>query len=308
MLTQLDSPPKESDATFIADYVELRTLLHPDSWLMKSDFEKLQNVSGEDSSREKAGGRWVKAISLARQRTERFGEFYPFSVPQDEEDAIQYTGCDNESKKAYLSLLLFSCLRYVERTEVNKIAREFELLCKDIFKFFLPHGSIVKPNWASPGDDAESYRGKLADKLRAINVDIRCTSHETIRDEDFSEQDTGDGGLDIVAWHQMHDDRDGIPIAVGQCSCSRSEWRVKQAAGIYDRHKHYFPLVHGWSNFYFCPLDLGLTKDKWRFKSDLGGAIIVDRFRILAILHAQNVQWVPDSIIPIIEGRYQEAA
>lgn len=293
MFRDIDVTPSSTNIIFWADYIELRALLEEDRNFVKADFEK---VLGEN--RDSASEKWRDALNLALARVAYFGDAYPFKIPEDESDIIILKQDLDDAAKSYLSLLLFSSLKYIEKTYVNGLAREFEILSSRAFLSCMPSGSIVKANWAQPGVDDNCYRGTLPEKLRAIANDIRCSTDGGIVDADYDARDSGDGGIDLVAWHAMYDKREGIPIAMGQCSCSKTEWKLKQVEAIYYKHQQVLPVAHAWANYYFCPLDLRKTEATWHFGRDIGGAIIIDRFRLISIMRNSGDWYVS----PIIKG------
>ena len=276
MLIDEDVLPSHGSVTFLSDYIEFRALCSTDKCFTVGELSSLLSGRRDDSSQ-----KWVSALNLVKSRKNYFGVSYPFSVPEDKNDVILLNGDLQNTNKMYLSLLICSSLKYIDRARVNSLAREFEKFSKQVFQYLLPKGATIKPNWANPDPEEDCYRGHLADKFRDINQDIRCSSPSTVRREDFDEHNTGDGGIDIVAWHEMHDEREGIPIAVGQCSCTTGDWDIKQIESTYTRYSKYFPLVHPWSNYYFCPLDLRKSNSKWYLENKIGGAIVVDRSRFV---------------------------
>ena len=122
-----------------------------------------------------------------------------------------------------------------------------------------------------------------------VNIarDIRCTAN--FAKADFDPRDTGDGGLDLIAWHPMTDDRDGIPIAFAQCGCSKDGWDSKQFDASPARHRNRLPTRHPWANYYFLPVDFRRADGDWAHKSDLAEAIFVDRLRLLGLAQAYDL-------------------
>lgn len=302
MFRDLDVMPSSSDATFWADYLELKALLDVDRCFVKADFESLLRDNRDSSS-----GKWRDALNLSKARASYIGDAYPYEIPEDENDIIILPDQLNDGQKSYLSLLVFSCLKYVIKTESNFLAREFEILSSRSFASCLPPGSHVKANWANPGEDDNCYRGVLPAKLREIAADIRCSTAAGIKDEDYDPRDTGDGGIDLVGWHEMYDKREGIPIAMGQCSCSKTEWKLKQFETAYVKHQNVLPVVHAWANFYFCPLDLRKSETSWRYGRDIGGAIIIDRSRLISLMRADDSWFISTKIEELLQEEQQAA-
>jgi hypothetical protein len=164
---------------------------------------------------------------------------------------------------------------------MGTITRFFEEISLELFKILMPNGSEVRATWASGGQDAP-YQGTLYEKMKSIAGDIRCTANFQARD--FNEQDTGDGGIDIISWHPMADDRPSNPIAFAQCGCSKTDWTFKQLEASPAKHYSRFPVKHPWATYYFMPLDLRAADGGWAKDSDIGQAIIVDRLRLIRLI------------------------
>ena len=297
MFQNLDVVPKDRDVTFLSDYIELKALIDNDKNFLKSDFE---NTFGEN--RDIASEKWNNALFACRMRREIFPKSYPFTVPDDEHDIIELHDHLDNLQKCYLSLLIFSCLKYFQNDKIDSLSREFEKMCCSVFEFCVPKGSKVKGNWPNPDSDDNCYTGVLADRLKTIAKDIRSTTDETTVDEQYGRSTAGDAGIDLVAWHEMFDNRAGIPIAMGQCSCSRSEWKLKPYESSHSRHQTIFPLIQPWLNFYFCPLDLWKDRNHWRMEKDVRSGIFMDRHRILAIMEENNHLDPPDVVEEVLSS------
>ena len=78
--------------------------------------------------------------------------------------------------------------------------------------------------------------------MLCIAHDIRCAPN--FEAKDFKPTDTGDGGIDLIAWHPMEDQREGIPLAFAQCGCSTTDWTFKQLEASPAAHRHHLPVMH----------------------------------------------------------------
>lgn len=281
MLDALEAPPKASDLLFWADFVELKALIHPDRCYSRGDLASLikrGQDTGTIGAQHGFEARWRDLIDFAGARTQAFGAAYPFKVT-DDHDTLERVETLEGEQYAYLSLLLASLMRHFPR-HMGPIARFFEQVSHTVFCKLMPPGAEVHPCWAAGGNTAR-YTGTLYQKMQAIAHDIRCTANFSERD--FKRNDSGDGGIDIVAWHPMADERAGIPIAFAQCGCSKADWTFKQLEASPAKHGHHFPVMHPWATYYFMPLDLRHPDGDWACKSDIGAAIIVDRLRLIRL-------------------------
>lgn len=300
MFSSLENPPDSRDLFLWTDYIEILAITHIDKCYSKGDLSSLsRRISTLKNKNDKQADRlensyeslWADIINFAEIRKHSFGKSYPFSI-SDDKDTLSFT-CKtlNDSNRAYIGLLLASSLRLIEDGR-NHITSEFELAAFEIFKFLQPSGSQVWATGASntitsSADDgsapnnAQKDSKKLFDKMKRIAAQIRCEPN--FKESDYNEKDVGDGGIDLIAWHPMGDDREGIPISFAQCGCSKSDWVFKQAEAHPSMHRRQLPVMHPWATYYFLPLDLRNPDGDYAKKSDIGEAIFVDRLRIIRL-------------------------
>lgn len=279
MLENLETPPSGSDAFLWCDFSELRALVHPDKCFSRGDLISLENRLNSLGGGFDAESKWRDIINFAGIRKLEFKADYPFSVSEDEDTLI----LDNDGSPAqrlYIGLLISASMRHLPNVRKGEIARAFEETCFAVFSRLMPVGSEVRATWAG-GGAAAPYKGSLYEKMVQIAGDIRCTPN--IKPNDFKPNNRGDGGIDLIAWHGMDDEREGIPISFAQCGCSRDDWRFKQVEASWLMHHWKFPVMHPWANYYFLPLDLREFNGDWAYKSEIGSAIIVDRLRIMRL-------------------------
>lgn len=279
MLANLDSPPAGTDAYQWADYIELRALVHPDGCFSKADLDGVQRRVTNANRAFNAEQRWVDATSFVSNRIHAFSGNYPFVLS----DNGSYLELSQEAlspeERLYLSLLLSSSLRFMQRTDWPRLTRRFEEISFVVFSHLMPMNSQIRKTWAGAGEDAP-YTGSHYEKMHAISRDIRCET--SLKERDCAPNDTGDGGIDIIAWHPMSDQREGIPIAFAQCGCSTDDWTHKHLEASPAKLRHFSPM-HPWATYYFLPLDLRWADGDWAYKNDLGQAIFVDRLRIVRL-------------------------
>ncbi|GAA3911678.1 hypothetical protein GCM10022405_41050 [Gibbsiella dentisursi] len=280
MLDNLESLPS-NDEFFWADFIEIRALVHPDNCFSRGELDSVMLAQPENRGREASREKWRFATDFVLQRISIFGDSYPFVLSEDRDTLSVSLPEDSLStiQKLYLSLLLCANIKYVPTRRRHELTRAFELISLPIFKSILPKGTSVYPNWAGGGEQAR-YVGSLFQKYQSIASDIRCES-VNLRERDFRNNDHGDGGIDIVAWHPMGDERDAIPIAFVQCGCSQKEWIAKQLEASPAKLISKMPVIHPWSTYYFLPQDLRWMDGDWAYKADIGGAIFVDRLRLI---------------------------
>lgn len=279
MFEHIDNPPDVSDIYTWADFLELRTLIHPDKCYSRGELASL--LTRVASTGRKVGDPneiWTNTKSFIRGRCVEFGAAYPFSLSADEDTIELHEGGLSHDQSFYLTLLICSSMAYLPSK--GDIARAFEECSLAIFRCLMPTGSEVHPAWAS-GGVAARYKGNLPEKYTAIANDIRATP--TFKNRDFKKGDHGDGGIDIVAWHPMGDSRDAIPSALAQCGCSREDWRRKHLEASPAKLRAKLNPHHPWATYYFLPIDLRWEDGDWANKSDFGDAVMVDRLRLVRL-------------------------
>jgi len=81
-------------------------------------------------------------------------------------------------------------------------------------------------------------------------LNTRCAAEQ----DDFKQGDSGDGGLDLVAYHPMGDKLGHIPIAFAQCGCSLQDLEHKQLEAHPANWRNKIHLQHPHANYYFSPM------------------------------------------------------
>lgn len=284
MFANLDLPPAQHDAMFWADFAELRAVVHLDKCFSAGDLDSVAQRAKDMERGFNSADRWRLIADTVQIRQHTFGPIYPFTVSSDR-DTVSLEFDESDGQTAYLGFLIASCLRHIVPQVRNTVARDFENAALVVFSKLMPNGSKIRPTWAAGGSEAP-YTGNLHEKLTALANDIRCTPNFVAAD--FSATDVGDGGIDIVSWHPMADNRAGIPISFVQCGCSKDDWEFKQVEAHTSKHRPRLPVMHPWANYYFMPLDFRRPDGDWARKSDLGEVIIVDRLRLLKLAQEFN--------------------
>lgn len=299
MLLALETPPANAEPLFWLDFAELKALIHPDRCYSRGDLMGLLKRN-RDTDTNRAGhdeARWRDIVGFANTRAKVFGEVYPYTISDDLDTLALHYSEETPGQTAYLQLLLCALMRHIPLDRRGEVGRFFEMASHVIFGSLMPDGTQVQATWASGGEELR-YQGTLFEKMKMVATDIRCSAN--FQQRDFKPNDTGDGGIDIVAWHPMADDREGMPIAFAQCGCSKEDWKFKQLEASFAKHQRHLPVMHPWGTYYFMPLDLRHADGDWAYKSDIGPAIIVDRLRLLR-LSAQNKLFTNWPTMPLLD-------
>ncbi len=298
MIFELDSLPANEPYLW-ADYLEIWATVSVDKCFSRGDLASICRAQSTPKGRQYSDSKWQYAITFIDTRIALFGNDYPFELSEDRDTLhlkeSSYTRLTSQ-QKLYLALLFCANIKYIELNSRAIFTNAFEKISYPVFERLMPNGATVHHCWASAGSSA-NYTGLLFNKLTKIAQDFRCTANFTIND--FKPNDRGDGGIDILAWHDMGDDRPSIPIALAQCGCSKDEWVAKQLEASPAKMLHMLPVIHPWATYYFLPQDLRWHNADWAHKSDIGAAIFVDRLRLMRltirlgnIRHHRNVSYV----------------
>lgn len=323
ILFNLHVKPRASDAYLWCDYAELRCLSHVDHKFSRGSLLELLEESADIDADEadveivddeeelfeedeaaldanEAPGEDVlpaqdkhesKVADVYRNlafRAALFGHSYPF-VLDDASQELTLRDIDTPARELYLQLLLSSSLRLVPPTRRHELTEPFEEISTRIFSCLMPSGWEVH-RFGAKG--ATRYSGHLHARLTKLAEDVRGVL--LTKKDDYHATNSGDGGLDIVAWHPLGDDkRIGIPIALAQCGCTAEEWSLKTLeaspagplAGALTTH-------HPWATYYFMPQDLmaasGDTQE-WQCRPKLTKTIVIDRYRLIKLAEQYGV-------------------
>ncbi len=282
MIYELDSLP-DNEPYLWADYLEIWATVCADKCFSRGDLSSIGRAQAKPKSRQYCDDKWQYAISFIDTRIALFGNDYPFYLSDDRDTIFikqkRYLRLSSQ-QRLYLALLFCANIKYINRDYRHLFTSSFEKISYPIFANLMPVTATVHFCWASAGSRAH-YTGLLFDKLKKIAHDFRCTPNFTLAD--FKPNDRGDGGIDILAWHDMGDNRESIPIALAQCGCSKDEWVAKQLEASPAKMHHMLPVIHPWATYYFLPQDLRWHNTSWAHKSDIGAAIFVDRLRIMRL-------------------------
>jgi hypothetical protein len=223
---------------------------------------------------------WFANIAF---RAKTFGQAYPFALSPDGQE-LEVLPVDSKLRELYVQMLMSASLRLVPKDRRDELTESFEETSHEIFKQLMPTGWEVH-RFGAKG--ASRYEGLLYDKLVALCKDLRGKLH--LQAKDFKANDRGDGGLDLVAWHPMAgDERDGLPVALGQCGCTSNgdEWSKKSLEAAPAKLRPHIHLLHPWSTYYFMPHDLteatGAQVD-WQQRANLTETIVIDRSRLIRL-------------------------
>ncbi|GBU15446.1 hypothetical protein AwPolaro_08240 [Polaromonas sp.] len=215
-----------------------------------------------------------------RWRARTFDADWPFTIDAHAQE-IYLKEKLNPQHYLYLQLLLSSLLKYCPKTRRKTYTGSFEALSLQVLTALMPAGAEVH---AFGAGHSTRYTGNLFARLQKLAADVRGDLRLT--EKDFSKNDVGDAGLDLVAWHGLHDGRGHIPIALAQCGCTADGWPNKMLAASPAMLGKKLVVDHDWATYYFMPLDLTDERDGkilWQEPRYMSAVIVIDRLRLLRL-------------------------
>lgn len=211
-------------------------------------------------------------------RATTFGDDYPFDlVPKSRCLVLKEPGSDRH--RLYLFLLMASCLNYVPKTQRHRLTASFERLVAETLKHWLPSEAEVHIFGTAAGTEGR-YLGTMWQKITKLGVDLG--ERLLLDEENFRPSDSGDLGLDVVAWLPLGDPHPGLPVWFAQATC-QAKWKDKQhESGI--NWSNYLKESAPRGNLLFVPFCFRDPTGRWYDVKWPTAAVIVDRQRVLRLL------------------------
>ncbi len=235
---------------------------------------------------------WYRHLSY---RAGVFGKSYPF-VMSDMGDVLKAKRVINPEAKLYIFLLLASNLRYFSKKDSSPLTRSFELLSAQALKSFFSDMAEVHV-FGTSAKAGGRYGGTLWQKVNKLAADL---GEKVVADKDnFPDEDTGDNGLDIVAWVPLGDNNSHRLIVLGQCACTL-KWGPKQSSSSTDMWRQTMTLGAGTGNIIFIPFCLRRADGTWHRKTDIQ-SILIDRLRFTHLLQSKVTLLEKQSAYQVVE-------
>jgi hypothetical protein len=259
-----------NDLFYHCDFLEINSLARGELGIDEDYLEALYPTKGIDD--------FVELFSLLESRMNRYGDSYPFDVNYDDK-RLQLKSNLTEINKLYIFFVMCSRNEKIIY-QGNTLESDFEHISTLALKKYLPtHAAVYHFGKSSYQEDR--YSGKLTEKITLLAEDIKCDiAYDT---SDFSVHDTGDGGLDVVAWIPFPGDIDNfmhIPVFLGQCAIGK-DWKSKHHDVEKMKSNIHFPL--GTASMMYVSHDL--RKDNGKFKKSASRAhLLFDRFRLIQLV------------------------
>lgn len=317
-LTGIECLPKWTDGHLWADYIELLSLVNADQIVSKADIldlisdrrDLLETDAGEEGAsdsppeyndvRQRQLDDYFRLLSF---REGTFQDFYPFTIAQNG-DSIQRKAKLTAKNKLYLFLLAASNLGYFSAKRRNDLTSYFEVISQQALIAYLPVNSTVRMFGKNPAN-SDGYTGKIEKKLSELAEDIFATP--IVKNWTFKQGDSGDKGLDIVAWVPLGDNESGFLTIFGQCACT-DKWTDKQLAVSHAAWSTLLQFSMPPIPVIFFPYCFRDASGNWFNRSEIKSTIPVDRLRLVKLLWREkhplkNVSYkFVDELIQVRQG------
>lgn len=252
--------------------------------------EEAEDFGSDEGLRDdRRGERVADIFKHLEYRAEVLGDAYPFELSPDG-STIALVDNMLPARRLYLFLLLCANLRYVAKRRSPPLPRAFERLSVRAMRRLVPADAEV--HLFGKGEPGERYAGSLWVKIQTLAKDL-C-AEVTGKERDFPPRNTGDNGLDIVAWANHHDDQPARLLIFGQCACTE-EWVRKQRSSGPEVWASTIRMLAMPSNVVFIPHMFRDAQGLWHREADIHHSVLIDRFRLLRMLASAGDLDVPEN-------------
>jgi hypothetical protein len=254
------------------------------------DDQSLSGAALHDSFSRRVEDIWIHL----QYRSKTFGPMWPFLMDETTRTLI-LTDELNEHQRTYLFLLQCSSLRYHKKATSSQLTTVFEQVALKAFAAAFAGWEVHIFGTGAPAD-SHFGQAKLWDRVQVLSEDLRTPI--TAQEEEFSEHDLGDNGLDLVAWLPLPDKSKGLPMAFAQCACGASNWKMKQGEATEQRWGQTLYISSPISNWTFIPFCYHGPQGIWETSHHVQKGVLVDRLRLCYLIEEQRAMVGPllDSI------------
>lgn len=322
LISKLENKPKYAKykSHHWADYIELLCLINIDRVITQSDvldrvrgreedlgegnvddIEESNEAINTDYERAEYEDKWVIQVNdwycLLEFRSSLYQEYYPFELIND---TLSLKKKITINHKFYIYLLICSNLYLFSKEIQNLLAGCFEILGLTVFKNFLPNDADIKLFGKSQYNQGMYSKGTLWTKIQALANNLKETVHPYLKSDDYASTDTGDGGLDIVAWIPTGDELQSRLIYLGQCACT-DDWVNKQDDSSYKTWSKTIVLTTYTNNIILVPFCYRKAEGNWFKIKDIRESYLIDRKRMIYHHRDDFAEFLTLPVIQIID-------
>lgn len=311
-LDRLEQLPKLRDMHHWADHAELLCLLSKDQVLSQGDFGRRireGRITGEGNPADddydeaqivdydpESENETKTMPGMVSNRDERlvedifehlvfrsrvFAGSYPFELTENSRTIIVKAQL-NYWQKLYVMLLLGSNLHLIKsKAHAGDIADVFEVVGETATRAQLPSSASIFVFGSNIYAREQRYTGLLVDKIEKLASDLNNRLSVQYDRKNFKKKDTGDGGLDIVAWIPMGDAAGYELIIFGQCGCT-DEWPRKQFESMAERWRSRIDFFTAPINAIYIPYCFREASGVMFNDDKIVNSVLWDRSRLLS--------------------------
>jgi hypothetical protein len=289
--------PARSDSHHYADWLELSTLLNFETQFSRADAardllrtfevddqtddeenEEIEEVAPGVSGREARVNRYIEdAVRQILRRLQDYGASYPFELSADR-DVISLRR-PSRARSVYLALLLASCKVWIAQSRL--IETSFEELTHEAVRQWLGREFEIHACGTSTVGESRYARRSMKDKVELLAEDLGAELVPGVVDK-FRPGDSGDGGLDVVAWHSRLDGSNGNLCLFVQATTSprfEGKWNDVQP----DRWRQLLFMKAQAVPVLAVPFSFRDTEGQWSNPGEVQ-SILLDRLRLTRLL------------------------
>lgn len=308
---KLEKIPEGKDFYVWGDYIELLCLVNVDhevskAYILDRLFER------EDLGESHIEEEEEEDVAVYRDKNELFIDdcfrylasrlamvenSYPFQLTPDGDTIIRIPSLTRKHY-LYLFFLYAANLRYTApKALTNILTSKFEHLSASALRSSLPDHAEVHV-FGTSAEQNGHFTGSLWNKIQTLAEDLGESPRVT--QASFSRHNSGDNGLDIVAWIPLGDRVPGLFVVFGQCACTL-DWVTKQFSSSAQRWRSYIPITAEPYNVAFIPHYFRDSAGVWYAEHEIAGTVLIDRMRFIHALKSNPAILDQLGIVPFIE-------
>jgi hypothetical protein len=240
---------------------------------------------------------FLMQFCLARKNL--FGDFYPFNFVANRK--IELESELSDKYKIYLSLLLSSVLRVYKKRTQNELGHLFEDVSFFVFKNLVPNTSVVEYFGAGNSKYPTSpFKGNFFQRTTILANNLHTDTTEQFKSNQHDYLDSGDRGLDWVAWLPLKDNVSHMPTFLAQCACGE-DWVDKEFDASPDKWRNYIHFLNNYKLFHFIAKSFRKQDGQWYKPGEIYNVILIDRLRFVLNLAEDSLSEIAASYISLID-------
>ena len=234
-------------------------------------------------------GNWFRHLQY---RADAFGANYPFKVSPSG-DLVEVEDKLTSGQKLYVFLLLCANLRYCSKAE-STLTRSFERLSSEALRTWFSDAAEVHVFGTS--EQTGPFKGSLKNKIDQLAKSLGELPKMDKRT--LAPTNSGDGGLDIVAWVPLGDSNTHRLVVFGQCACT-DEWKTKQHSSSAHAWRQRINLAVDSNNVVFIPHCLRRQDGSWYDQEPIV-CIMIDRLRYVHLMKDKLSQFEQETAHAVV--------